>query len=60
MDGVGRGKGMVAFKTRDEQEIDRIIRLQEEQFDEFVQLFDPPLPKGWWMSRHYTTSCLLS
>lgn len=42
----GRGKGNVAFKTRDEKEIERINRLQEERFDELVHLFEPPLPKG--------------
>ena len=36
----------MSFKTRDEKEIDRINRLQEEQFDELVHLFEPPLPKG--------------
>jgi len=34
------------FKERDEKEIERINRLQRDRFDELVDLFDPPLPKG--------------
>lgn len=36
----------MTFKERDEKEIERINRLQRERFDELVDLFDPPLPKG--------------
>ena len=37
---------MRPFDTPDEEEIDRINRLQREMFDELYHLFDPPLPKG--------------
>jgi SAM-dependent methyltransferase len=37
---------MSPFDTPDEEEIDRINRLQREMFDELYHLFDPPLPKG--------------
>ena len=37
---------MSPFDTPDEEEIDRINRIQREMFDELYHLFDPPLPKG--------------
>jgi ubiquinone/menaquinone biosynthesis C-methylase UbiE len=37
---------MSPYKTPDEEEVDRINRLQREMFDELYHLFDPPLPKG--------------
>jgi len=36
---------MSPFDTPDEEEIDRINRIQREMFDELYHLFDPPLPK---------------
>jgi ubiquinone/menaquinone biosynthesis C-methylase UbiE len=37
---------MSPYKTPDEEEVDRINRLQRKLFDELYQLFDPPLPEG--------------
>jgi SAM-dependent methyltransferase len=37
---------MSPYETPDEEEVDRINRLQRELFDELYRLFDPPLPKG--------------
>ena len=37
---------MSPYQTRDEEEVDRINRLQRELFDELYPLFDPPLPEG--------------
>ena len=37
---------MSPFETPDEEEVDRINRLQRELFDELYSLFDPPLPEG--------------
>ena len=34
------------FETPDEKEIERINRLQQEQFDTIVHRFEPPLPEG--------------
>ena len=34
------------FKTPDEKEVERLNRLQQEKFDELVDLFEPPLPEG--------------
>jgi ubiquinone/menaquinone biosynthesis C-methylase UbiE len=36
----------VAFRAPDENEIERINRLQRELFDDIVDLFEPPLPEG--------------
>ena len=37
---------MSPYDTPDEEEVDRINRLQREVFDELYHLFDPPLPEG--------------
>jgi ubiquinone/menaquinone biosynthesis C-methylase UbiE len=37
---------MKTFRTVDEDEIQRINRLQRNSFDELYHLFDPPLPEG--------------
>jgi len=37
---------MSPYKTPDEEEVDRINRLQRKLFDELYHLFDPPLPEG--------------
>lgn len=37
---------MSPYDTPDEEEVDRINRLQRELFDELYHLFDPPLPEG--------------
>jgi SAM-dependent methyltransferase len=37
---------MSPYQTPDEEEVDRINRLQRELFDELYHLFDPPLPDG--------------
>ena len=37
---------MSPYETPDEEEVDRINRLQRELFDELYHLFDPPLPEG--------------
>ncbi|MCF8079992.1 MAG: class I SAM-dependent methyltransferase [Desulfobacterales bacterium] len=34
------------FKTRDEKEIERINRSQQELFEDIVHVFEPPLPEG--------------
>ena len=37
---------MSPYETPDEEEVDRINRLQRKLFDELYRLFDPPLPEG--------------
>ena len=37
---------MSPFETLEEEEVDRINRLQRQLFDELYHLFDPPLPEG--------------
>jgi ubiquinone/menaquinone biosynthesis C-methylase UbiE len=37
---------MSPYETPDEEEVDRINRLQRQLFDELYHLFDPPLPEG--------------
>jgi SAM-dependent methyltransferase len=37
---------MSPYERPDEEEVDRINRLQRELFDELYRLFDPPLPEG--------------
>lgn len=37
---------MIRHKTPDEEEVQRINQIQREFFNEFVHLFDPPLPQG--------------
>jgi SAM-dependent methyltransferase len=37
---------MTAYKAPDEEEVQRINRIQRECFNELVDLFDPPLPEG--------------
>jgi ubiquinone/menaquinone biosynthesis C-methylase UbiE len=37
---------MSPYETPDDEEVDRINRLQREMFDELYHLFDPPLPEG--------------
>jgi ubiquinone/menaquinone biosynthesis C-methylase UbiE len=37
---------MSPYKTPDEEEVDRINRLQRKLFDGLYHLFDPPLPEG--------------
>ena len=34
------------IQQRSKEEVDRINRLQQEQFDKMVDLFEPPLPEG--------------
>ena len=36
----------MAFKTLDEKEVKRLNRLQQERFDELVNVFEPPLQEG--------------
>ena len=39
-------KHTMLFKSLDEKEIKRLNHLQQEQFDELVDMFEPPLPQG--------------